>query len=357
MPSGIQGSWIQETLKSENATGMLITHLPHVRWACGFRGSNGFLLVRDGELHLLTDRRYETQAMLEAHSTMIHIGSHDLVNLTKKKSLVHRYDRLIIQPEYITLAEVHRWEASVRGITLLPKEKLLDRYVALKSEDAIAKMHQAQSVSDAVFNEVVQHIKPGIRENELAAMIDYEHQVRGASRMSFETIVAFGTNSTLPHSRSGSRKLRNGETVLLDFGCTLNGYTSDMTRTLHCGTPNAEFIKVYKAVQEAQDQAIQVARANVKASEIDQAARSRLDSDGFGEFFSHSTGHGIGLDVHEWPRISANSSAILRKGHTVTIEPGVYLPGKFGIRIEDTVLIGADACERLSLIDRNLIIL
>ena len=353
--SGIQGSWVQETLTSEDATGLLVTHLPHIRWACGFTGSNGFLLVRKDNSHLLTDRRYETQVTLEVQRAQTHIGSHDLVNHAKNEGLVDAGDRLLIQPEYMTLAELTHWETSLSGISLLPRKNLLNRHVAVKSEDAIARMRQAQLISDSVFKEVCESITPGIRENELAAMIDYHHRIRGASGMAFETIVAFGANSSLPHARPGNQKLRIGEPVLLDFGCIFNGYTSDMTRTLYCGAPEGEFRTVYKAVQEAQDQAIQVAHAGIKTSEIDQAARSSLASNGLEEFFSHGTGHGIGLEVHEWPRISENSSATLLKGHTVTIEPGVYLPDKFGIRIEDTVVIGSSACERLSHIERDLI--
>ncbi|MXZ17746.1 MAG: aminopeptidase P family protein [Rhodothermaceae bacterium] len=353
--SGIQNRWVQETLTSEDATGLLITHLPHIRWACGFTGSNGFLLVRDDELHLFTDRRYETQVTLEVQQAQIHIGSRDLVNHAINKGLVNTTDRLLIQPEYMTLAEFTHWETLLPGISLFLRKNLLNSHVAVKSEDAIARMQQAQLISDSVFKEVCELITPGIRENELAAKIDYHHMIRGASRMAFETIVAFGANSALPHARPSNQKLRIGDPVLLDFGCIFNGYASDMTRTLYCGVPGGEFRTAYKAVQEAQDQAIQVAHDGIKTSEVDQAARSILTSKGLGEFFSHSTGHGIGLEVHEWPRISANSSATLLKGHTVTIEPGVYLPDKFGIRIEDTVVIGSSACERLSHIERDLI--
>ena len=353
--SGIQDSWVQETLTSEDATGLLITHLPHIRWACGFTGSNGFLLVREDKLHLFTDRRYETQVTLEVKQAQVHIGSHDLVNHAKNEGLANAADRLLIQPEYMTLAEFTHWETLLPGISLLPRKNLLNSRVAVKSEDAISRMRQAQLISDSVFKEVCKSITPGIRENELAAMIDYHHMIRGASGMAFETIVAFGTNSALPHARPSNQKLRTDEPVLLDFGCIFNGYASDMTRTLYCGVPGEEFKTTYKAVQEAQDQAIQLAHAGIKTSEIDQVARSSLTSNGLEKFFSHSTGHGIGLEVHEWPRISENSSDTLLKGHTVTIEPGVYLPDKFGIRIEDTVVIGSYACERLSHIERDLI--
>ena len=352
----IKGNWIQKTLNSSSATGMLITHLPHVRWACGFTGSNGFLIVRENGLHLLTDRRYETQAELEVQGAKIYIGIHNLVDVAKNAGLVNPSDRLMIQPEYMTLAERDQWETSLNKISLLPQKNLLNKLVAIKSEDDIAGMRRAQSISDAAFNEIHQLIKSGIRENELAAMIDYHHRMHGASRMAFETIVAFGENSALPHARPTNRKLIPDEPVLLDFGCSVDGFTSDTTRTLYNGTPEGEFIIAYQAVQKAQEKAVNTTRADIRASEVDQAARSSLETDGFEDFFSHSTGHGIGMEVHEWPRISANSDATLLKGHTITIEPGIYLPGKFGIRIEDTVLINSAKCERLSSIDQDLII-
>ncbi len=355
--SSKERSWINETICSADATGILITHLPHIRWACGFTGSNGFLIARKNELHLITDRRYEMQAPLEVNSAVIHIGQNNLIGHTLTAGLVSTGDRLICQSEYVTIAELTRWEALTNDLTVLPYEKILCKPVALKSENAIAGMREAQLISDRVFDEIIELIQPGISENELAAMVDYLHQKYGASGMAFDTIVAFGENSALPHARPSDKKLEYNTPILLDFGCVVNGLSSDMTRTIYYGQPEEEFLEAYAAVQQAQDQAIELVHDGVIASDIDRAARSSLNSSRFGDFFSHSTGHGIGWEVHEWPRISANSDSTLQKGYTVTIEPGVYLPGKFGVRIEDTVLVCSSGCERLSRIGRNLIII
>ncbi len=352
----IQRAWIQKILNSSGAKGILITHLPHIRWACGFTGSSGFLIVRENERHLLTDRRYEIQAELEVRGAKVHIGTHNLVESAKKAGLIDSSEQLIIQPEYITLAELNLWETFLGKTSFLPYENLLNRLVAIKSEDDIAGMRRAQAISDTVFNEILRHIKPGVREHELATMIDYHHRMHGASGMAFETIVAFGENSALPHARPSSRELVSDEPILLDFGGIVDGFTSDMTRTLHYGQPGKEFILGYKAVQKAQSRAVNAVCAGAWAADVDRAARSSLKADGFGKFFSHSTGHGIGTEVHEWPRISANSDAKLLRGNTITIEPGVYLPENFGIRIEDTVLVDSFGCEQLSLIERDLII-
>ena len=349
----MQDHCLATALNSENASGLLITHLPHIQWGCGFTGSNGFLIFRENERHLFTDRRYETQVSSEVRNTTIHIGTRNLVDLAVKEDIVTASDRLLIQPEYTTLMIINQWKAALEGLTLIPKENLLNPQVALKSRRAMKNMQEAQSISDTVFMEILPLIQSGIRERELAARIDYLHMMHGASGMSFETIVAFGENTALPHARPGNRILGNNEPILLDFGCRHGGYVSDMTRTLFHGTPGDEFLVVYSAVYAAQKNAIQVARAGAVAKDIDQAARSCLAERGLADYFSHSTGHGIGLEVHEWPRISATSSTTLLDGYTFTVEPGVYLPGKFGVRIEDTIAVGPERSERLSKIPRD----
>lgn len=346
---------VQEILRSASATGLLITHLPHVQWVCGFTGSNGFLIVKEDGVHLVTDARYKTQAAQEVHHANVHIGKHDLIRYAVESGLVVSTDRLIIQPEFITHAEYGRWKTESSGLTLMAIDHVMEPHVAIKSEEAIAGMRRAQTVSDAVYEKVVPSIAVGMHENELAAQIDYYHRLRGASRMAFETIVAFGENTARPHARPGSRTLGPGEAILLDFGGVVDGYCSDMTRTLFCGVPGREFKDAYQSVLKAQAQAVAQAQAGKLARKIDQAARSSLAADGYEKFFAHSTGHGIGLEVHEWPRIATSSADTLEGGHTITIEPGVYIPDKFGIRIEDTVLIGARSCERLSCTDRTLI--
>jgi len=348
---------IREILRSKDATGVIISHLPHIRWICGFTGSIGLLIARENKLHLLTNSIYKTQATLEVRGAEVHIGSYPIAKFAKEEGLVNSADRLIIQPEHLTVAELTCWQVAIPGISLIPVENLLNKHVAIKSEEAIAGMRRAQAVSDAVFEEILQYIKPGIHENELAARINYHHLMLGASTMAFDTIVASGPNSALPHARPSDRKLQSGEPLLLDFGCMVDGFASDMTRTVHLGEPDGKFIKAYEAVKVAQEQAISLASAGIEISAVSQVAQNSLEEFGFNEFFIHSVGHGIGFEVHEWPRISSDSSAILLKGYTVTMEPGVYFPGEFGIRIEDTILIDSNTCERLSAIGRDLLVI
>lgn len=336
---------------------MIISHLPHIRWICGFTGSTGLLIARENRFILLTSSIYETQAAMEVRGAEVRIGSHPMAEFANEEGLVNSTDKLIIQPEYLTVAELTCWETTIPGISFIPVENLLNEQVAIKSEEAIAGMQRAQAISDAVFKVILQYIQPGVRESELAARINYHHLMLGASTMAFETIVASGSNSALPHARPSGRKLRSGEPLLLDFGCMVDGFASDMTRTLHLGEPREKFIRAYRAVQVAQERAISSASAGIEISTISQVAQDALNEFGLNEYFIHSLGHGIGMKVHEWPRMTSNSSALLQKGHTVTIEPGVYFPGEFGIRIEDTILIDSNTCERLSTIGRDLLVI
>ena len=348
---------IREILRSKDATGVIISHLPHIRWICGFTGSTGLLIARENRFILLTSSIYETQAAMEVRGAEVHIGSHPMAEFANEEGLVNSTDKLIIQPEYLTVAELTCWETTIPGISFIPIENLLNEQVAIKSEEAIAGMQRAQAISDAVFKVILQYIQPGVRESELAARINYYHLMLGASTMAFETIVASGSNSALPHARPSGRKLRSGEPLLLDFGCMVDGFASDMTRTLHLGEPRKKFIRAYEAVQVAQERAISSASAGIEISTVSQVAQDTLKEFGLNEYFIHSLGHGIGMKVHEWPRITSNSSAFLQKGYTVTIEPGVYFPGEFGIRIEDTILIDSNTCERLSTIGRDLLVI
>ena len=211
--------FIRDILRSKDATGVIISHLPNIRWICGFTGSTGLLIARENKLILLTNGIYETQAALEVHGAEVHIGSHPVAEFAKEEGLVNSSDKLIIQPEYLTVAELSCWETTIPGISFIPVENLLNEHVAKKSERAIAGMRRAQAISDAVFKVILQYIQPGIQENEFAARINYHHLKLGASTMAFETIVASGPNSALPHARPGDRKLQSGEPLLLDFGC------------------------------------------------------------------------------------------------------------------------------------------
>ena len=275
---------IREILRSKDASGVIISHLPHIRWICGFTGSKGLLIARDNKFNLLTNSIYETQAAFEVRGAEVHIASHTMVEFAMEEGLVDSSDKLIIQPEYLTVAELTCWETTIPGIKFIPVENLLNEHIAIKSEKAIAGMRRAQAISDTVFKVILKHIQPGVRENELAARINYHHLMLGASTMAFETIVASGLNSALPHARPSERKIQSGEPLLLDFGCMVDGFASDMTRTIHLGEPNNNFTRAYEAVQLAQERAISSAFAGMGVSTVYQVAQDTLKEFGLNEF-------------------------------------------------------------------------
>jgi Xaa-Pro aminopeptidase len=238
--------------------------------------------------------------------------------------------------------------AKVRRGMFVAVEPLIGRLREVKDAGEIAKIRAAAELGGRLFDEMLRYLRPGLKEMEVAATLEHAARMAGAEAMSFETIVASGERSALPHGRASSAKLPNHGFVTLDFGVVLDGYMSDMTRTVHIGKARAQEREVYDAVLEAQETAISAVAAGVTAGEVDEAARSVLRRVGLEEYFTHSTGHGVGLEIHEGPRLAAKQTQELERGMVITIEPGVYMPGKFGLRIEDMVLVTAAGSEVLT---------
>lgn len=350
-------SKIQRLLVDRGAQAALITRLPDIRWACRFSGTNGILLVLTDGAHFITDGRYDAQARAEVQEAQVHIPGYDLYGFAASEGLLQGASRVIIQADHLDLATFGRLQELFRGVVWVPVEQLLSALVAVKSDEAVDRIRRAQQLTDHVFEEIQAFIKPGVPEHEIAAEIVYRHLRGGATQMSFEPIVASGPNGALPHARASGRLLQEGELIVLDFGCVLDGYVSDMTRTVALGDPGAEAKRVYGIVQEAQRQAVEAAHGGMVSSELDKVARDIISEHGFGPYFSHSLGHGVGLEVHEWPGVTYRSDAVLPVGAVVTVEPGIYLPGRFGVRIEDMVVLQENGCEVLTRSPKELLIL
>jgi Xaa-Pro aminopeptidase len=333
---------VKALLESMEVDAAVIVGGTDIRWACGFTGSNALLIVSDSDPVLVTDGRYTTQAWREAADCRVVITSGSLAEAVREHDLLAGLSRVAYQPDVLT---VERF-AELRGsgedgtVTWEPAPGLLTKLRASKSEEEVEAIREAQAITEAVFEELPEWLTPGVTEREVAASIIFAHLKRGAERMSFDPIIAFGANASLPHARPGQRVLSNHDVVLVDFGCVVNGYASDMSRTLTIGTPPVGFHEAYDSVRKAQEAAVAVAVSGMSASDLDAVARDRLSKDGYGDAFSHSLGHGIGLDTHEWPRVGRTSTDSLPERCVVTIEPGVYFPDRFGIRIEDMILLG-----------------
>lgn len=332
---------------------LLILNDKNIRYLTGFTGSDGALLVDPDGIILLVDGRYKTQAGIETSGLEIE-EFHSRVEgiaavFNKRKAGVVGFESSFVSfGEYLHLHE------ALPGATLRPLPDRLNFLRAIKDEGEVALIKKAIRIAEKALTSAASLIKPGIREKEVAIELEYRMRSAGADGISFDTIVAAGPNSALPHATPGSRMVKNGDFVLIDYGAVFNGYHSDETRVFCVGTPSQKQREVYQLVQEAHDRAIMAIREGVSCGEIDSIARSFLEAKGMGKYFSHGTGHGVGLDVHEWPRLSIGKTEALAAGMVVTVEPGVYFPQEWGIRIEDMVLVTKDGCEVLTRPGRGL---
>ncbi|NBB99779.1 MAG: M24 family metallopeptidase [Bacteroidetes bacterium] len=356
-------STVGASLKEHDADAALISFLPDIRWACGFTGSNGLLFVRRAaeaaglEAHFVTDGRYTVQAQEEVTEATVHVPGYQLFPYLVKEGFFDGIERLLFQADHVSVAQRDTWAGQTADVRWIGAQEILTRAVAQKTAQEIEHIRAAQLITEEVFSFLLQHIQPGVTEREVAAQIVYQHINRGADKLSFDPIVAAGPRGALPHARPTDRPIASGELVVIDMGCFLNGYASDMTRTVAVGEPGKEARNVYATVRRAQEAAIEVARAGISSDALDAVARDVIEEAGYGDFFSHGLGHGLGLQVHEWPRLSYHVSYPLPADAAVTIEPGIYLPERFGVRIEDIVVLRDSSCVNLTTAPKNLIVI
>ncbi len=324
---------------------ILVTHLPDVRYLSGFTGSSAAVAITRRSARLFTDGRYRTQAAEEVEAARVEIVSNSPA-VSAVEWLAAEPSVLLagFDPAQTTVAELMRWKRALPArlrrtfLAALPAS-LVEGLRTIKDEDELAVMTEAALIGCKLFDHIVTAIRPGIREIDVAAELEHQARLMGAEGMSFETIAASGARSALPHGRATDMPLPRRGFLTLDFGVILKGYCSDMTRTVFLGRPKAEERRAYGAVLEAQQAAVAAVGSGVSCGDVDEAARAVLRREGLAEAFSHSTGHGVGLEIHEPPRIGSGQTTRLQPGMVVTIEPGVYFEGRFGIRIEDMVAV------------------
>jgi len=331
---------------------MLLTHPPDVRYLSGFTGSAGALALAGSQAALFTDGRYTAQAKSEARGLRVVVDKKPATVLALEWLVQRKAKRCAFDAGHTTVAAVEQMRKAVptgiRQKFFVAADGLVARLRQVKDASEIAKMRRAAALGCALFEDVLQYVVPGTTETAIAAQMEYAARREGTEAMSFETIIASGKRSALPHGRASSAKLPRRGFVTMDFGVLLNGYCSDMTRTVHLGKGKEWELDVYHSVLEAQNAAVAAVAAGVSCGDVDEAARSVLKRDKLAKWFSHSTGHGVGLEIHEGPRIAAKQEQKLEAGMVITIEPGVYLPAEFGVRIEDMVLVTAKGCEVLT---------
>jgi Xaa-Pro aminopeptidase len=341
---------VAAAVKRAGAEAILITHPADVRYLAGFTGSSAALILRGSRLTLFTDGRYTTQAAQEVDTASILIVADKSISAAACEWAVQQgIATCAFDSTHTSVASLDALRATLpaklRKSFFVPAPALLAGLREIKDEIEQDAMREAAALGCRLFDQVLEHIVPGATEMEVAMALEYMARLEGAESMSFDTIVAAGPRSALPHGRATLARLPKRGFVVLDFGVFLNGYCSDMTRTVHLGAARKGEYEAYEAVLEAQEAGLASVRAGVESGAVDLACRSVLERHGLAEAFTHSTGHGVGLEIHEAPRLGKNQTTRLKAGMIVTIEPGIYLPGKYGIRIEDTVLVTPEGCE------------
>ena len=348
---------LRERLRAQSLDAMLLTSLPSIRYMTGFTGSNALAVITRGGGVFVSDSRYRLQSAREVRRLRRVIGRAGLLEDAARARALAGCRNAAFEAETLSYAQYRSLKKLFPRVAFHPAPGIVEDLMLVKDPGEIGAIAAAARVADRVFRDVLTTVRPGVTELDVAAEITWLTRRRGGTGDAFDVIVASGENGALPHARPGSRKLRGGDFVIMDFGAVVGGYCSDLTRTVCLGKPSRALKSAYDAVLDAHGAALEAARGGVTARALDGAARRRLRARGFGRYFTHSLGHGLGLRIHERPRVSPTSAETLLPGCVITIEPGVYLPGTGGVRIEDDVLLEPAGCRLLTSSPRDLILL
>ena len=350
---------IQEILKEQGLDGLLLTDEKNQRYAAGFAFTDGAVLVGKERAWLITDSRYiEAAEKAAAVGVTVWLYDRERPLMERLKAAIREagMERLAAEDGKLSHREYLAYEKAL-GMALLPAGELMAKLRAAKTEEEIGAMRAAQAIAERALKEVLPLIRPGMTEKQVMAELVYRTLRHGSEGNSFDPIVVSGPNTSLPHGVPGDRVIRRGDFVTMDFGCLKEGYCSDMTRTVAVGEASDEMRNVYDIVLKAQLAGIAVARAGIPGKEIDAAARKVITEAGYGAYFGHGFGHSLGLDIHEAPSANLRGEEPMPVGAVCSAEPGIYLPGRFGVRIEDVMILREDGCEVITKAPKELIIL
>lgn len=346
---------IRRRLREAEPQALLVTHPPNLRYLTGFTGSTGMLLVGEESSVLIIDGRYAEQAASEVIGCVeVAVVRDGLAGGVVDRARAWGVELVGVESLHLTLESLENLRQKSADAEWLGVGGWLEEERTRKDPEEIAAIGRAARLAEDVLADFLQELRPGVSERELAARLDYRLRRAGSEGLPFETIVTSGPRTALPHARPSERAVEPGEFVLLDFGAVVEGYCSDVTRTVVLGSASPWQVELHGAVRRAQEVALEALGSGVEARAVDRAARGSLEEDGFGDAFLHGTGHGLGLEVHEEPRLHRTSETRLAPGHVVTVEPGAYLMGRGGVRIEDDVALEASGPRRLTTFSREL---
>lgn len=342
---------------ADNSQAAIIDDDINRRYFTGMKSSAGTLLVGNDWATLLIDFRYIEKARNTVKNCEVILQEGGLYKQINKVFKEHGVTSAMINADTCTVTQLNAFKSNLKCKVISDNTlaKMIGSVRIVKSEEETSKIIKAQRIAEAGFEHMLDFIEEGRTEREIQLELDYFMLSHGAEALSFDTIALSGANTSLPHGVPSDKKVAKGEFVLMDFGAVVDGYHSDMTRTVCVGEPTAEMEKVYNIVLKAQLAALDKVKAGMNASELDKAGRDVIEKAGYGDEFGHSLGHGVGMEIHEPPYASPNSNEVLRSGMIVTVEPGIYLPEKFGVRIEDFVIITDNGCENMTKAEKNLI--
>ena len=345
---------IEEITKNSNLDAMLFFSPENRFWLTDFRSSLGFLFVVEQKNYLFVDGRYITEAQKSINNKQTEVKNLSWISI--RSFLQEKNIQLLgFEKDYITVAQLETWKKETPEISWVGIETSKIRII--KTEKEVERMRWAAQITDQVYQKLLRIVKPGMSEKELSKFIRNSFEELGIEELSFDTIVVSGENEALPHGQPSDKIIKEGELITVDFGCKYQGYCSDFTRTFAVGKEiDPKLKEIYQIVKEAQWKGIQAVKAGVKCSEIDQIVRDYIQQEGYGKYFVHSTGHGLGIEVHENPSISSRDNTILQPGMVITIEPGIYIPSLGGVRIEDDVLVTETGYELLTKSSRELMV-
>jgi Xaa-Pro aminopeptidase len=346
---------VREIMSKHSIDGVLVSNANNIRYVSGFAGE-GYLLISANRHIVITDFRYTIQAEIEAEGyEVVTIGKGGFEEALNNIIVTEGIEQLGFEAEDMLYASYLRFKEKLKVKELVPIGNDITRLRRIKTSRELEKIKKAEAIGDQVFTEILDYIKPGMTELEIAARLEYLLKVNGGQTISFPAIVASGVNSSMPHAVPSDKKIEKGDFLTMDFGCVYEGYCSDMTRTIVIGKASQKQKDIYALVLKAQLAALDTIRAGLQGKEVDKVARDIIYNAGYEGCFGHGLGHGVGLNIHESPRLSLLEEDILEEGMTETVEPGVYIKGFGGVRIEDLVVVTAEGHENFTFSDKNLI--
>lgn len=347
---------IKQILDELSLDAFYITHIPNIRYITGFSGSSAFVIITKNNNYFLTDFRYKEQSAEQVKGFEI-VVNYQASEEIKKIFAAEGFKRVGFESTHMTVNGLSALNKANPGVEFVPVAERIEKLTMIKAPEEVELIKKAIEVTDKTFSKLLEIIKPGMKEKDVSAEISYWHKKFGADKDAFDPIVASGWRGCLPHGVASSKIIESGEMVTLDFGCIYNGFCSDLTRTISVGEPSEEMKKIYNIVYDAQQKAINSAKAGMTTKNLDSIARDYIAENGYGDKFGHGLGHGLGIEVHEMPGVSQRTDISLPAGVVVTIEPGIYVEKLGGVRIEDDILITDGGCEVLNKSPKELIVI